>query len=477
MIYSSIIARFYRDLKYCSEIEQYYRIEFIDDKLFIFRVLYGKMIKVGKTIGNLSGSASYQRHLDRVKEALSRPVLTTVTRGSLEDEPEYQLIMESNDFLLNLDEEIGSTQTYISSLYKKKFPELEALVPNKLDYIKAVQKIGNEMDLTLVDLSSIVSAKVVMLVSVAASTTEGMPLSDGDLSECMHACEEARKLYDDKSTVLSFVESRMSRIAPNLSALAGTNVAAQLVGLAGGLTALSKIPSCNIQVIGQEKKNLAGLSMASTMPHAGVLATSDIVADSDPEFKRRALKVLAGKVSLAARIDCYQTDFSNEPGLRMRREVLEHFEKLAEPQQARTKKALPIPEEKRTTKRGGRRARAMKERFGATDLQKAQNKMSFTDTGGEYGDSAMGFDVAVGSKEGGKLRGPAIKESKFTANKQQKRAVSASSGQTGGLSSSLVFTPVQGLELVNPNAAAERVRQANNKWFNPQSGFLSAAPK
>jgi hypothetical protein len=33
------------------------------------------------------------------------------------------------------------------------------------------------------------------------------------------------------------------------------------------------------------------------------------------------------------------------------------------------------------------------------------------------------------------------------------------------------------MELVNPNAAAERVRAANNKWFNSQSGFLSAAPK
>ena len=54
--------------------------------------------------------------------------------------------------------------------------------------------------------------------------------------------------------------------------------------------------------------------------------------------------------------------------------------------------------------------------------------------------------------------------------------ISASSGQTNGLSSSLVFTPVQGLELVNPNAAAERVKAANNKWFNANSGFMSAAP-
>jgi U4/U6 small nuclear ribonucleoprotein PRP31 len=69
-----------------------------------------------------------------------------------------------------------------------------------------------------------------------------------------------------------------------------------------------------------------------------------------------------------------------------------------------------------------------------------------------------------------------MKESKLK-NKVQKKAVSVGAGATSGLSSSLVFTPVQGLELVNPNAAAERVKAANNKWFNTQSGFLSAAPK
>ena len=29
----------------------------------------------------------------------------------------------------------------------------------------------------------------------------------------------------------------------------------------------------------------------------------------------------------------------------------------------------------------------------------------------------------------------------------------------------MVFTPVQGLQLVNPNAQQNRVREANQKWF------------
>jgi hypothetical protein len=48
--------------------------------------------------------------------------------------------------------------------------------------------------------------------------------------------------------ILQFVESRMSSIAPNLSLIVGSEIAARLMGLAGGLHALSRMPACNVQV-------------------------------------------------------------------------------------------------------------------------------------------------------------------------------------------------------------------------------------
>lgn len=48
--------------------------------------------------------------------------------------------------------------------------------------------------------------------------------------------------------IIWFVESKMHSIAPNLSAAIGSEVAARLMGVAGGLIALSTMPSCNIQV-------------------------------------------------------------------------------------------------------------------------------------------------------------------------------------------------------------------------------------
>jgi U4/U6 small nuclear ribonucleoprotein PRP31 len=149
---------------------------------------------------------------------------------------------------------------------------------------------------------------------------------------------------------------------------------------------------------------------------------------------------------------------------------------LVEPQQARTKKALPIPMEKKRAKRGGRRMRKLKERFAVTELQKAQNKIQFTLDGGEYGESAMGLDSmpVMTSQGSGKVRGPQLVKSKFL---QKQKKVAASSSTSGGMSSSLVFTPVQGLELVDPSAVAEKLKDVNKKWFDAHSGFVSAMPK
>ena len=45
-----------------------------------------------------------------------------------------------------------------------------------------------------------------------------------------------------------YVSSRMNVLAPNLSAIVGTTTAAKLLGVAGGLTGLAKMPACNVHV-------------------------------------------------------------------------------------------------------------------------------------------------------------------------------------------------------------------------------------
>ncbi len=64
----------------------------------------------------------------------------------------------------------------------------------------------------------------------------------------LQACDLALQLDADKALILRLVQEQMHRIAPNLSTAVGTEIAAKLMGVAGGLRALSQMPACNLQV-------------------------------------------------------------------------------------------------------------------------------------------------------------------------------------------------------------------------------------
>ena len=92
-----------------------------------------------------------------------------------------------------------------------------------------------------------------MVVSVTASTTQGKNLTKEELDIVTSSCEMAIDLAEKKARIFEYVESRMAFIAPNLSAIVGSNVAAKLMGAAGGLTKLSKMPSNNISLLGRSR--------------------------------------------------------------------------------------------------------------------------------------------------------------------------------------------------------------------------------
>ncbi|KAJ8471763.1 hypothetical protein OPV22_026106 [Ensete ventricosum] len=171
---------------------------------------------------------------------------------------------KGTDISMDIENEIIIIHKFICDKYRLKFPELESPVHHLIDYARVVKKIGNEMDLTLVDLEGLLPSAIIMVVSVTASTTSGQPLSEGNLQKTIDACDRALSLDLAKKKVLDFIESRMGYIAPNLSVIVGSAVAAKLMGTAGGLLALAKMPACNVQLLGAKKKTLVGFSTATS---------------------------------------------------------------------------------------------------------------------------------------------------------------------------------------------------------------------
>ena len=397
--------------------------------------------------------------------------------GQTDSEAEYTAIISCNEMVIDADTEVQIIAKSIKDTYAKRFPELESLIPNPLDYARVVLKLGNETDLTQVDLTGILPSASIMVVTVTASTTAGTVLPEAALQNLQDACEQVLKLSSHKQKMLAFVESRMATVAPNLSAIVGTQVAAKLIGAAGGLDKLAALPSTVLQVLGSKKRGSGALGgMASNtgleVKHAGFIQRCDLIQNTPPQLRTKVMRLVAGKCTLACRADSYGDSKDGQIGDTFKEDIEQKAIKMQEPPPPKEVKALPIPPEASGKRRGGRRLRKMKERFGMTQMRQLTNRVQFGQEEDTSSDGLLGVGMLTAGQRGGKMRVSA-KEQKLQAEKSKKRQ-NSSSGATNGLASSLAFTPVQGIELVNPTANRD-AKEGTETYFSQTAQFFQSA--
>ncbi|CAE5962685.1 unnamed protein product [Arabidopsis arenosa] len=432
------------------------------------------------SVSKLQKSQRYTDIMQKVEEALRKDLDGSDKGTVLEDDPEYKLIVECNQLSVDIENEIVIVHNFIKDKYKLKFQELESLVNHPIDYACVVKRIGNETDLTLVDLADLLPSAIIMVISVTASTTKGTALPEDVLQKVLEACDRALDLDSSRKKVLEFVESKMGSIAPNLSAIVGSAVAAKLMGTAGGLSALAKMPACNVQVLGLKRKNLAGFSSATSQSRVGFLEQTEIFQSTPPGLRARASRLVAAKSTLAARVDATRGDPTGTSGKAFREEIRKKIEKWQEPPPARQPKPLPVPDSEPKKRRGGRRLRKMKERYAVTDMRKLANRMAFgTPEESSLGDGLGEGYGMLGQAGSNRLRVSSV-PSKLKINakvaKKLKERQYAGGATTSGLTSSLAFTPVQGIELCNPQQALGLGSGTQSTYFS-ESGTFSKLKK
>ena len=119
-------------------------------------------------------------------------------------------------------------------------------------------------------------------------------------------------LDDEVEQLRTYIERTTPEVAPNLSEIAGPELAARLISLAGGLESLAKKPSGTVQVLGAEDALFAHLRGGAPSPKHGIIYTHEYVRGTNPEHRGSAARALAGKLSIAARIDHYSGEYRPE---------------------------------------------------------------------------------------------------------------------------------------------------------------------
>ncbi len=108
-----------------------------------------------------------------------------------------------------------------------------------------------------------------------------------------------------------------------------------------------------------------------------------------------------------------------------------------------------------------------------TQMRQLTNRVQFGQEEDTTSDGLLGVGMALSKhQQTGKMRVSA-KDQKLLAEKNKKARTAGSSGGTNGLASSLAFTPVQGIELVNPSQKQDS-KEGTETYFSKAAAILGA---
>ncbi|NWZ08388.1 NOP56 protein, partial [Agelaius phoeniceus] len=239
------------------------------------------------------------------------------------------MIIQSISLLDQLDKDINTFSMRVRSWYGYHFPELIKIVPENSMYCRVAKFIGNRRELSeesLEGLEEIVmdSAKAQAILEASRSSM-GMDISPLDLINIESFSRRVISLSDYRKGLQEYLRSKMSQVAPSLSALIGEVVGARLISHAGSLTNLAKYPASTVQILGAEKALFRALKTRGNTPKYGLIFHSTFIGRAAAKNKGRISRYLANKCTIASRIDCFSEVPTSVFGDKLREQVEERL--------------------------------------------------------------------------------------------------------------------------------------------------------
>ena len=276
------------------------------------------------------------------------------SKVSAASEEKDLLIKNAIDAVDEIDKSINVLIMRLREWYSLHHPSLNRLVEDQEIFTKILSSCAGKANITKKCLESAgVPDSMVEQVLKALTGDIGAELQDTDLIVITSLAKSVNGLYQMRSELEGYISSMMEAVAPNVGALAGPMIGARLISLAGSLKELARKPSSTIQVFGAEKALFRSLKTGADPPKHGIIYRVPEV-NTAPFWQRgKIARSLAGKLSIAARIDAYS---DRDAGASLREQFMSRVEEIRRqnPEAPPPKPPKPKPEPKKKRERKGR---------------------------------------------------------------------------------------------------------------------------
>jgi len=204
-----------------------------------------------------------------------------------------KIIIQTIDAIDEIDKSLNIFVTRLREWYGLHFPEMIRLIEKHEKFTKIISEYGLRNKIKEKELESI------------KKTSMGIELSEKDENILKEYATQLKDLYKLREHMEKYVDHVLKEIAPNLRELGGSLLTGRLIALAGGLDKLAKKPSSTVQLLGAEKALFRYLHGRGRSPKYGLLFTHPLIQNAPPEKRGKIARVLASKLSIAAKLDYY----------------------------------------------------------------------------------------------------------------------------------------------------------------------------
>jgi nucleolar protein 56 len=280
-------------------------------------------------------------------------ILLAKSKVSAASEEKDLLIKNAIDAVDEIDKSINVLIMRLREWYSLHHPSLNRLVEDQELFAKILSACTGKANINKDSLESVGTPDTITEQVVKALTGDiGAELQDSDLAVITSLAKSVNGLYQMRNELETYISSMMETVAPNLAALAGPMIGARLISLAGSLKELARKPSSTIQVFGAEKALFRSLKTGADPPKHGIIYRVPEV-NTAPFWQRgKIARSLAGKLSIAARIDAYS---DRDTGSSLREQFISRVEEIRRqnPEAPPPKPQKPRPEQRKGRERRG----------------------------------------------------------------------------------------------------------------------------
>ncbi len=280
-------------------------------------------------------------------------IMLAKSKVSAASEEKDLLIKNAIDAVDEIDKSINVLIMRLREWYSLHHPSLNRLIEDQEIFAKILSTSTGKANITKASLESVGTPDTVAEQVVKALTGDiGAELLDSDLAVITSLAKSVNGLYQMRTELETYISSMMETVAPNLGALAGPMIGARLISLAGSLKELARKPSSTIQVFGAEKALFRSIKTGSDPPKHGIIYRVPEV-NTAPFWQRgKIARSLAGKLSIAARIDAYS---DRDVGSSLREQFITRVEEIRKqnPEAPPPKPQKPRPEQRKQRERRG----------------------------------------------------------------------------------------------------------------------------